>query len=91
MDNAQKEIYFASRYHDQHVLVEYTHADKGVQSTYLMVTLNISVWKTGFYYKQNPSNGRDRQVFQAILPTSRFDLTRLLDLSVSLMVKNKHQ
>ena len=48
MDNAQKEIYFATRYHDQHVSTRvFKKLVKVLQSTYLMVTQNRLVWKTG--------------------------------------------
>jgi hypothetical protein len=48
MDNAQKEIYFATRYHDQHVSSRvFDKLVKVLQSTYLMVTPNRLVWKTG--------------------------------------------
>jgi hypothetical protein len=48
MDNAQKEIYFATRYHDQHVSSRvFEKLVKVLQSTYLMVTPNRLVWKTG--------------------------------------------
>lgn len=88
IDNAQKEIYFATRYHDQHVSSRvFEKFGKGVSIHILDGNPEqISVENRLAAIIRTPPNRGTAELVKKITISSRFDLKRLPDLPVSFMV-----
>ncbi len=88
MDNAQKEIYFATRYHDQHVSSRvFEKFGKGVRIHILDGNPEqISVENRLAALIRTPPNKGIAKLVKKITTSPRFDLKRLPDLPISFMV-----
>jgi hypothetical protein len=88
MDNAQKEIYFATRYHDQHVSSRvFEKLGKGVTVHILDGNPEqISVENRLAAIIRTPPNRGIAKLVKKITTSPRFDLKRLPDLHISFMV-----
>jgi len=88
IDNAQKEIYFATRYHDQHVSSRvFEKFGKGVSIHILDGNPEqISVGNRLAAIIRTPPNRGTAELVKKITTSSRFDLKRLPDLPISFMV-----
>ena len=88
MDNAQKEIYFATRYHDQHVSSRvFEKLGKGVTVHILDGNPEqISVENRLAAIIRTPPNRGIAKLVKKITTSPRFDLKRLPDLPISFMV-----
>ncbi len=88
MDNAQKEIYFATRYHDQHVSSRvFEKLGKGVTVHILDGNPEqISVENRLAAIIRTPPNRGIAKLVKKITTSPRFGLKRLPDLPISFMV-----
>ncbi len=88
MDNAEKEIYFATRYHDPHVSSKvFEKLAKGVTIHILDGNPEqITVESRLAAIIRTPPNRETADMVKKITRTSRFDLKRLHDLPQSFMV-----
>ena len=88
MDNAEKEIYFATRYHDPHVSSKvFEKFSKGVTIHILDGNPEqISVESRLAAIIRTPPNRETAEMVKKITRSSRFDLKRLPELPLSFMV-----
>ena len=88
MDNAEKEIYFATRYHDPHVSSKvFEKFSKGVTIHILDGNPEqISVASRLAAIIRTPPNRETAEMVKKITRSSRFDLKRLSELPLSFMV-----
>ena len=88
MDNAEKEIYFATRYHDPHVSSKvFEKFSKGVTIHILDGNPDqISVESRLAAIIRTPPNRETAEMVKKITRSSRFDLKRLPELPLSFMV-----
>ena len=88
MDNAEKEIYFATRYHDPHVSSKvFEKFSKGVTIHILDGNPEqISVASRLAAIIRTPPNRKTAEMVKKITRSSRFDLKRLSELPLSFMV-----
>ncbi len=88
MDNAEKEIYFATRYHDPHVSSKvFEKFSKGVTIHILDGNPEqISVESRLAAIIRTPPNRETAEMVKKITKSSRFDLKRLPELPLSFMV-----
>jgi predicted transcriptional regulator len=88
LDNAEKEVYFATRYHDPHVSAKiFEKIAKGVTIHILDGNPEqISVENRLAAIIRTPPNRETAEMVKKITKSSRFDLKRLPDLPLSFMV-----
>ena len=88
LDNAEKEVYFATRYHDPHVSAKiFEKISNGVTIHILDGNPEqISVENRLATIIRTPPNRETAEMVKKITKSSRFDLKRLSDLALSFMV-----
>jgi predicted transcriptional regulator len=88
LDNAENEVYFATRYHDQHVSAKvFEKFRKGVTIHILDGNPEqISVENRLTAILRTPPNRETAELVKKIVNSSRFDLKRLSGLPISFMV-----
>jgi predicted transcriptional regulator len=88
LDNAEKEVYFATRYHDPHVSAKiFDKCSKGVTIHILDGNPDqISVENRLAAIIRTPPNRETAEMVKKITRSSRFDLKRLPELPLSFMV-----
>ncbi len=88
LDNAEKEVYFATRYHDPHVSTKvFEKFAKGVTIHILDGNPEqISVESRLAAIIRTPPNRETAEIVKKITKSSRFDLKRLPELPLSFMV-----
>ncbi|HVD07372.1 MAG TPA: hypothetical protein VNB67_02925 [Nitrososphaeraceae archaeon] len=88
MDNAEKEVYFATRYHDPHISTKvFKKIGKGVTIHILDGNPEqITVESRLAAIIRTPPNRETAELVKKIVKSPRFDLKRLPDLPQSFMV-----
>lgn len=93
LDNASKEIYFASRYHDMHVAnLTFKKFSNGVALHILDGTPNqITVENRINAILRTPPNPETYRIIQSMIRSPRFELFRLQSLPISFLVVDRTQ
>jgi predicted transcriptional regulator len=88
LDNAENEVYFATRYHDQHVSAKVFEKFRKGATIHILDgnPEQISVQNRLTAILRTPPNRETAELVKKIVKSSRFDLKRLSSLPISFMV-----